>query len=143
MHCETFQRERRRHAYECRKRCECAFASAVGHTKASDFFSELRDAIRQKNKIRCGRRQLIASIAIASLAPKDGMWPWAEWMDQPTDSNLNKCGRGLMQHNMVRAAVAALLLAAAAAIGGSGAIAALHAAALDALWTRAKANTQR
>jgi hypothetical protein len=55
------------------------------HTKASDFFSELQDAIRQKNKIRCGRRQLIASVAIARLAPKDGMWPWAEWMDQPTE----------------------------------------------------------
>ena len=54
------------------------------NTNASDFFSELRNAIREKNKTVCG------ASANSESAPTLGMWLWAEWMDRPTVLNLNK-----------------------------------------------------
>jgi hypothetical protein len=42
--------------------------------RRSDFFSELQDAIREKNKIRLRQRRLIdRGFAIPGLAPTDGM----------------------------------------------------------------------
>ena len=63
-----------------------AFRKARSHTKRQTFFRN--SGMLYVNKINPLRH----AAADRGLAPKDGMWPWAEWMDQPTDSNLNNVG---------------------------------------------------